>query len=121
VASSDYSAACCCSCKWLVENSLRADDPGGVGLGDVGAEDPGHAEVGDLGVHVAVQEDVAGLEVPVDDPQPRVLVQVEQALRDAVDDPEPPLPGQGLPFLAVCTHKPVVALRTSISKQANKY
>jgi hypothetical protein len=81
---------------------LRADDPGGVGLGDVGAEDPGHAEVGDLGAHVAVQEDVAGLEVPVDDPQARVLVQVEQALRDAVDDAEPPLPGQDLPFLSVC-------------------
>jgi len=80
---------------------LRAGDRGGDGL-DVGAEDPGHAEVGDLGVHVAVQEDVAGLEVPVDDPEARVLVQVQQALRDAVDDAEPALPGQDLPFLSVC-------------------
>jgi len=69
--------------------TMRAGDRGGDGLGDVGAEDPGHAEVGDLGVHVTVQEDLAGLEVPVDDPEARVLVQVEQALRDAVDDAVP--------------------------------
>lgn len=39
---------------------------------------PGHAEVGELGVPVLVQEDVGGLEVPEDDLEIHVVVQVAE-------------------------------------------
>ena len=75
----------------------------GVVLCRVGAEDPGHAEVGDLGVEVLVQQDVAGLEITVDDAHPGVLVQVEEPLRDPLDYVQPLLPVQQLHLLLACT------------------
>ena len=80
---------------------LCSDDSVGVGFRHVRTEDPGHAKVGDLGVQVLVQQDVAGLQVPVNDAYPGVLVQVEQPLRDAVDDAAPLLPVQQWPPLLV--------------------
>jgi hypothetical protein len=55
---------------------------------------PGEAEVGDLWPEPAVQQDVAGLDVPVYDPDLRSAVQVGEALRGAQHDLEPPLPIQ---------------------------
>ena len=53
--------------------------------GLVSPERPGQAEIRDLGAQVRVQEDVAGLEVTVDDPQPGLLVEVQQAARDPAE------------------------------------
>lgn len=61
-----------------------------AGLG----EEAGHAEVGDLGHPPVVEEDVAGLDVTVDDGRVSVLVEVEQATRHADHDLVPPRPGQ---------------------------
>ena len=78
---------------------LCSDDAAGVDGVGVVLEDLGHAEVGDLGVHLVVEEHVAGLEVPVDDLEARVLVEVQDAARDAQDDALPRLPVQ-LPTLS---------------------
>lgn len=67
--------------------SLCPDDFSGVGVGVV-AEDPRDAEVGDLGVHVSVEQDVAGLEIPVDDLESGVLVQIQETPCDAEYDVE---------------------------------
>jgi hypothetical protein len=67
---------------------LCSDDFSGVRVAAV-AKDPRHAEVGDLGVHAPVQQDVAGLEIPVNHPVPGVLVQVQQPPCDAKYDVEP--------------------------------
>jgi hypothetical protein len=76
---------------------LCSGNAAGVSHAGVDAEQLGQAEVGDLGVHVRVQQDVAGLEVAVDDGQPRVLVEVEEPAADALDDPLPQSPAQLLP------------------------
>jgi hypothetical protein len=74
---------------------LCPDDAAGVNLVDVLLlEDLGHAKVGDLRVHLVVEEHVAGLEVPVDDLEARVLVEVQHAAGDAEDDALPHLPVQ---------------------------
>ncbi|KAB8110491.1 hypothetical protein EE612_047762, partial [Oryza sativa] len=76
---------------------------GDAGL-DVGAavaglrEEAGHAEVGDLGDPAVVEEDVAGLDVAVDDGRVRVLVQVQQPARHAHHHLVPPRPRQLLPL-----------------------
>jgi len=57
---------------------LSSGDAAGVPHAGVDVEQLGQAEVGDLGVHVRVQQDVARLEIAVDDGQPRVLVEVEK-------------------------------------------
>jgi hypothetical protein len=57
-------------------------------------EVPGEAEVGDLRPEPVVQQDVAGLDVAVYDPDLRGAVQVGEALRRAQHDLEPPLPVQ---------------------------
>jgi hypothetical protein len=67
----------------------------------VSAEDPGEAEVRNLGVHVRIQQDVAGLEVTVDNFELGVFVQVLQASSDAVYDPVPLPPVQLLTFLVL--------------------
>ena len=82
-----------------IEYSLGADDTVGDGLSLVSTEDPREAEVRDLGVHVRVQQDVAGLEVTVDNFELGVFVQVLQSPSDAVDDPVPLLPVKLLTFL----------------------
>jgi hypothetical protein len=61
-----------------------------AGLG----EEPGHAEVGDLGHPAVVQEDVACLDVAVDDGRVRVLVEVQQAARHAHHHLVTPRPGK---------------------------
>jgi hypothetical protein len=74
---------------------LCPNDAAGVNPVDVLLlEDLGHAEVGDLRLHLAVEEHVAGLEVPVDDLEARVLVEVQHAAGDAEDDALPHLPVQ---------------------------
>jgi hypothetical protein len=50
---------------------LCSGNVAGVSHARVDAEELGQAEVGDLGVHVCIQKDVAGLEIAVDDGQPR--------------------------------------------------
>lgn len=70
----------------------------------VGPEYPGDTEVGDLGVHVLVQEDVAGLEIPVDHLVPGVLVQVQEPACDAQDDVEPLGPVQLRGSVLVCSN-----------------
>ena len=75
-----------------------------VGAGDAGVdagaavaglwEETGHAEVGDLGHPPVVEEDVAGLDVAMDDGRVRVLVEVQQAPRHAHHHLVPPRPGQ---------------------------
>jgi len=56
-----------------------------------GREEAGEAEVGEAGVEVAVEEDVGGLEVAVDD---GAVVQVLEPLGVAVSDPHPRPPWQ---------------------------
>jgi hypothetical protein len=73
---------------------LGSDEGSRDGLRLVPAEDPGEAKVGNLGVHVGVEQDVAGLEITVDNLELRVLVEVLKASSDAVDDPVPLLPAQ---------------------------
>lgn len=67
--------------------------------GLVSPERSGESEIGDLGSHVGTQQDVAGLEVPVDDPQPGLLVEVLQAARDPADDRVSLAPVQSLLLL----------------------
>ena len=83
----------------IASHLLCANDVPRVHLVALLLEDLGHAEVGDLGVHLVVEEHVAGLEVPVDDLEARVLVEVQDAARDAQDDALPRLPVQ-LPTLS---------------------
>lgn len=66
---------------------LGADVPP-VGVGD----QLGESEVGDLGGEVLVHEDVAGLDVPVDDGRVGELVEVGQPARRSQRHPEPLLP-----------------------------
>ena len=49
---------------------LSSGDAAGVSHAGVDVEQLGQAEVGDLGVHVRVQQDVARLEIAVDDLEP---------------------------------------------------
>ena len=77
---------------------LGANHAARVNLVALLLEDLGHAEVGDLRVHLVVEKHVAGLEVPVDDLEARVLVQVQHAAGDPQDDALPRLPVQ-LPTL----------------------
>ena len=88
---------------------LCAFDRPGDGLLAVGAggEEPGDAEVGDLGGHVGVEEHVRRLEVPVDDVEPRVPVEVEDAPGDAQDDAQPRLPAQRRAPPLVCSNNPM--------------
>lgn len=83
---------------------LRPDHAPGVNLA-VLLEDLGHAEVRDLRVHLVVEEHVAGLEVPVDDLEARVLVEVQHAASDAEDDALPHLPVQLAALSGVWSHK----------------
>jgi hypothetical protein len=73
---------------------LCPDDAAGVNLVPLLLEDLGHAEVGDLRVHLVVEQHVAGVEVPVDHLEARVLVEVQHAAGDAQDDALPHLPVQ---------------------------
>lgn len=57
-------------------------------------EEPGQAKITDLGLELVVQEDVAGLDVAMNDPQVRLLVQVLQTSRNANDDLMPGFPVQ---------------------------
>ena len=57
----------------------------------------GEAEVGDLGLEVVVEEDVGGLDVPVDDGRVGELVKVREPPRRPERDPEPLLPVQVRP------------------------
>ena len=57
----------------------------------------GEAEVGDLGLEVVVEEDVGGLDVPVDDRRVGELVKVSEPPRRPQRDPEPFLPVQVRP------------------------
>jgi hypothetical protein len=81
---------------------LCSGNVAGVSHARVDAEELGQAEVGDLGVHVCIQKDVAGLEIAVDDGQPRVLVEVEEPSADALDDPLPQSPAQLLLPCRIC-------------------
>jgi hypothetical protein len=73
---------------------LSSDHPSRVRVGAIAAEDPRHTEVRDLRVHVTVEEDVAGLEVPVNDLEPRVLVQVQKPACNTQYDVKPLRPVQ---------------------------
>jgi hypothetical protein len=73
---------------------LCPDDAAGVNLVALLIEDLGHAEVRDLRVHLVVEQHVAGLEVPVDHLEARVLVEVQRAAGDAQNDALPHLPVQ---------------------------
>lgn len=72
----------------------------------VAVEEPRQAEVGDLWAHVTVEQDVAGLEVAVYDLDLRVLMEVHEASRRPVDDPEPCLPVQQQTLLNFNFNKP---------------
>jgi len=65
-------------------------------------EVPRQAEIGDLRPEPLVQQYVAGLDVPVNDPDLRSVVQVGKALRRPEDDLEPPLPIQCVLLERVC-------------------
>ena len=71
------------------ESLLSSGDAAGVSHAGVDVEQLGQAEVGDLRVHVRVKQDVARLEIAVDDGQPRVLVEVEKPSANPLDDLEP--------------------------------
>lgn len=84
-------------------NLLSPGDAAGVPHADgVDVEQLGQAEVGDLGVHIHVQQDVTRLEIAVDDPQPRVLVEVEEPAADPLDDLVPLSPAQLLLPFRIC-------------------
>ena len=65
-------------------------------------EVPGEAEIGDLWPEPLVQQDVAGLDVPVYDPDLRSAVHVGEALCRAQHDLDPPLPIQRVLLELVC-------------------
>jgi len=50
---------------------------------------PCEAEVSQPRIHLAIEKDIAGLDIPMDDNLFRVLVEVEKARRDTLDDVEP--------------------------------
>ena len=77
-------------CVWLL--LLCSDDPVGVGFGHVGTKDPGYAKIRDLGVQFFVEQNIAGLQISMDDAHPGVLVQVQEALGDALNYTQPLLP-----------------------------
>ena len=81
---------------------LSSGDAAGVPHAGVDVEQLGQAEVGDLGVHVRVQQDVARLEIAVDDGQPRVLVEVEEPSPDPLDDLVPLPPAQLMLPCRIC-------------------
>ncbi|KAG6550865.1 hypothetical protein Mapa_007479 [Marchantia paleacea] len=57
----------------------------------VGHDEQGHAEIRQLGRQVQIQEDVIGLDVPMDDALPTAepVMEVVQPLRDSLGDGEP--------------------------------
>lgn len=52
-----------------------------ISLSIIGAKYFCQAKIRNFRVHVLVQENVAGFKIPVYNPQPRVLVQVQKTLR----------------------------------------
>jgi hypothetical protein len=91
---------------WPATNTIRysqgSNRPSGHLFGLVSPERSGQSEIRDLGSHVGSQQDVAGLEVPVDDPQPGLLVEVQQAARDPADDRVSLAPIQSLLLPSPC-------------------
>jgi hypothetical protein len=96
--------------RWVVQyftwcpaaSLLSSGDAAGVSHAGVDAEQLRQAEVGDLGVHVRVQQDVARLEIAVDDGQPRVLVEVQEPSADPLDDLVPLPPAQLMLPCRIC-------------------
>jgi hypothetical protein len=84
------------------ESLLRSGNTARVPDARVHVEQLRQSEVGDLGVHVLVQQDIAGLEVPVDDRQPRVFVEIEEPPTDPLDDLVPLPPAQHLLPRRIC-------------------
>lgn len=86
-------------------------DGAGLDLAVLRREEAGHAEVSNLRGPILVQQDVAGLDVAMDDGGVSVLVQVQQPSRHPHDHLEPPVPVQlrPLPVPLVscsCMHAP---------------
>lgn len=76
--------------------AVGAGEAGG-GVGEVLAvvgDGLGEAEVAEVRLHVAVEEDVAGLDVAVDDAGDAVVVEVLDALRQPGGDLQPRVPAQ---------------------------
>ena len=78
----------------LVGSDSQSSGEAGAEMTLIFHEVPGEAEIGDLWPEPLVQQDVAGLDVPVYDPDLRSAVQVREPLRRAQHDLEPPLPVQ---------------------------
>jgi hypothetical protein len=83
-------------------NLLSPSNAAGVSDARVDVEQLSQSEVGDLGVHVRVQQDIARLEIAVDDGQPRVLVEVKEPSADPLDDLVPQSPAQLLLPSRIC-------------------
>jgi hypothetical protein len=84
------------------ESLLRSGNTARVPDARVHVEQFRQSEVGDLGFHAPIQQDVAGLEVPVDNGQPRVFVEIEEPPTDPFDDLVPLPPVQHLLPRRIC-------------------
>ena len=90
----------CSKCVQLI-NILGTSDAG-VDVRLILGEEAGHAEIGDLGDPLIVEQNVAGLDVAVDDAVVGVFVKVEQAPGDAAYYVVPSLPIKPLSFVRLC-------------------
>ncbi|WVZ98981.1 hypothetical protein U9M48_044348 [Paspalum notatum var. saurae] len=87
------------------------------------SDELGEAEVGDLGFQVVVEEDVGGLDVPVDYRRVGELVEVSKPPRRPDRDPEPLLPVQVLSQCSVgdvLVHQHLLPLFEAEADQAHQ-
>lgn len=84
-----------------MKNLLCADDLPGLVQHLIRPEDPCGPEVRYLGDHGFVEEDVPGLEVPMYDPGPRVVMEILKPASDAHHDVQASPPSENSALLSI--------------------
>ena len=104
----------------MIKYSQGAHNPVGVGLVLIASEYPGHPEIGDFRVHLLVQQYVTRFQISMDNPQPRVSVEVEQSSSDPFDDVESLPPVQLNPHILICIPQSIQFSRRSVEGETHR-